>query len=354
MKSVVIYAGGEVAVEEKPQPELQRDDDVLVAVSCSGLCGSDIPRIFNQGAHYYPITLGHEFCGRVVATGAAVTDLTAGTLVACVPLEPCFDCPACRRQLWSQCSHYQFTGSRQDGGNQQFIVLPRRQLLVLPPGVAPQEGAFIEPITVGLHALQRAGGCKGKHVIILGAGTIGLLAMQSAAGLGARTITAIDVNPQRLALARRLGATACWNSAELKSEQLAAALEGDRFDQLILETAGTPQTVALALQIAGPQAQVALVGTLHRDLALTADQFGLILRKELSLLGCWMNYSGDWPGVEWPQALRLFQEEKIDVNALIALQAQPEAYAGAVMALNGRPMNGKIMLNFSTDPGRVS
>lgn len=97
MKSVVIHAEGDVRVEERPLPQLQAEDDVLVKVVSSGLCGSDIPRIFAQGAHYYPITLGHEFSGYVESYGTGVTDMQPGDAVACVPLLPCFRCPQCER-----------------------------------------------------------------------------------------------------------------------------------------------------------------------------------------------------------------------------------------------------------------
>lgn len=86
------------------------------------------------------------------------------------------------------------------------------------------------------------------------------------------------------------------------------ALESIQFDQLVLETAGTPQTVALAIEAAGPRAQLALVGTLHHDLTLPAATFGQILRKELNIVGSWMNYSGPWPGEEWQTATRLLTE----------------------------------------------
>lgn len=78
-----------------------------------------------------------------------------------------------------------------------------------------------------------------------------------------------------------------------------------RFNQLILETAGVPQTVELAVEIAGPHAQLALVGTLHQDLHLTSATFGKILRKELTVIGSWMNYSSPWPGQEWETASRV-------------------------------------------------
>lgn len=347
MKSVVVHVGGSLVVEEKPAPEIQHPDDVLVKIAYSGLCGSDIPRIFSQGAHFYPITLGHEFSGEVVECGRNVNDLAAGDTVACVPLQPCFTCPECQRYAFSQCKYYQFIGSRSGGGHAEYLAVRRTSLFKLPKGTSLLQGAFLEPITVSLHALKLAGGCEGKEVIVIGAGTIGQLAIQCANALGAKTVTAIDINPQRLQLAQETGASFVYNSGEMSPEEIAKALHPRRFDQLILETAGTPQTVTLALEIAGPHAQVALVGTLHKDLTLTAATFGHILRKELTLLGSWMNYSAPWPGSEWQQAATLFQQKKLQLEPLIASIGDAQTFADSVNALAGQPMQGKILLNMT-------
>jgi len=345
MKSVVVHADGKVLVEERPTPTVQHPDDVLVRIAYSGLCGSDIPRIFAHGAHFYPITLGHEFSAEVVEYGENVRDLIAGDAVVCVPLQPCFTCKECQRHAFSQCKHYQFIGSRSDGGNTEYLVVRRSNLFKLPAGSSLLQGAFLEPITVGLHALKLAGGCAGKEVIVIGAGTIGQLAIQCAKALGAKAVTAIDINPQRLQLAQQTGASFAYNSGEMSAEDIAAQLEPRRFDQLILETAGTPQTVALALDIAGPHAQVALVGTLHKDLQLSAKTFGLILRKELKILGSWMNYSAPWPGSEWQQAIDLC--EQLQLEPLIATIGNAQHFADSVNALAGKPMAGKILLNMT-------
>ncbi|MBT1822329.1 galactitol-1-phosphate 5-dehydrogenase [Enterobacter hormaechei] len=347
MKSVVIHAEGSVRVEERPLPFIQAADDVLVRVICSGLCGSDIPRIFAKGAHYYPITLGHEFSGYVEACGTDVADPKVGDGVACVPLLPCFSCPECEKGYYSLCKHYQFVGSRSEGGNAEYVVVKRANLFRLPETMMIEDGAFIEPITVGLHAFHLASGCEGKNVIIVGAGTIGLLAMQCALALGASSVTAIDINDEKLALASRLGATRVFNSRSLSADDIFSALSESRFDQLVLETAGTPQTVTLAIDIAGPRAQLALVGTLHHDLHLPAATFGKILRKELTLLGSWMNYSAPWPGEEWEMAARLLADKKLQLAPLVAHSGDSESFAQAVQALNGSPMQGKIMLRFA-------
>ncbi|MHD0620989.1 galactitol-1-phosphate 5-dehydrogenase [Citrobacter koseri] len=347
MKSVVIHAEGDVRVEERPIPQIQADDDVLIKVISSGLCGSDIPRIFAHGAHYYPITLGHEFSGYVESYGSGVTDMQPGDAVACVPLLPFFHCPQCEQGYFSLCKQYQFVGSRSEGGNAEYVVVKRANLFRLPSDMPIEDGAFIEPITVGLHAFHLAQGCKGKNVIIVGAGTIGLLAMQCARELGAKSVTAIDINPQKLELAKELGATYTFNSREMTASEIYTALSDIQFDQLILETAGTPQTVSLTIEIAGPRAQLALVGTLHHDLTLTSGVFGQILRKELTILGSWMNYSSPWPGEEWETAARLLTEKRLQLEPLIAHRGDADSFADAVKALNGAPMQGKILLKLS-------
>ena len=227
------------------------------------------------------------------------------------------------------------------------MVVKRANLFRLPSDMPIDDGAFIEPITVGLHAFHLAQGCEGKNVIIVGAGTIGLLAMQCARELGAKSITAIDINPQKLALAKELGATHVFNSREMSAAEIHAGLENIQFDQLVLETAGTPQTVTLSIEIAGPRAQLALVGTLHHDLTLASGVFGQILRKELTILGSWMNYSSPWPGEEWETAARLLTEKRLQLEPLIAHTGDAESFASAVKSLHGAPMQGKILLKLS-------
>ena len=347
MKSVVVHTGGKMTVEERPIPELNSSDDVLVRIAYSGLCGSDIPRIFANSSHFYPITLGHEFSGHVVSIGEDIYDLQEGDAVACVPLLPCFECDECKKAAYAQCKHYNFVGSRREGGHAEYAVVSRKNLFKLPENASLLQGAFLEPITVGLHALKLAGGCQDKEVIVIGAGTIGQLIIQAASALGAKSVTAIDINPQRLALALETGASHAFNSATLSADDIRQKTQERRFNQLIIETAGTPQTVALSLDIAGPKAQVALVGTLHKDLTLNVSTFSHILRKELTLLGSWMNYSNPWPGSEWQQATQLFAEKKINLETLIASIGAPEQFVREVTALAGKPMTGKILLDMT-------
>lgn len=320
MKSVVNDTDGIVRVAESVIPEIKHQDQVRVKIASSGLCGSDLPRIFKNGAHYYPITLGHEFSGYIDAVGSGVDDLHPGDAVACVPLLPCFTCPECLKGFYSQCAKYDFIGSRRDGGFAEYIVVKRKNVFALPTDMPIEDGAFIEPITVGL------------------------LAIQCAVALGAKSVTAIDISSEKLALAKSFGAMQTFNSLEMSAPQMQGVLRELRFNQLILETAGVPQTVELAVEIAGPHAQLALVGTLHQDLHLTSATFGKILRKELTVIGSWMNYSSPWPGQEWETASRLLTERKLSLEPLIAHRGSFESFAQAVRDIARNAMPGKVLL----------
>lgn len=320
MKSVVNDTDGIVRVAESVIPEIKHQDEVRVKIASSGLCGSDLPRIFKNGAHYYPITLGHEFSGYIDAVGSGVDDLHPGDAVACVPLLPCFTCPECLKGFYSQCAKYDFIGSRRDGGFAEYIVVKRKNVFALPTDMPIEDGAFIEPITVGL------------------------LAIQCAVALGAKSVTAIDISSEKLALAKFFGAMQTFNSLEMSAPQMQGVLRELRFNQLILETAGVPKTVELAVEIAGPHAQLALVGMLHQDLHLTSTTFGKILRKELTVIGSWMNYSSPWPGQEWETASRLLTERKLSLEPLIAHRGSFESFAQAVRDIARNAMPGKVLL----------
>ena len=346
MKAVVVQANRQLVLADIEKPKIEAKDDVLVKIKFSGVCGSDIPRIFHHGTHFYPIVLGHEFSGIVEETGSDVGEFRPGDQVVCAPLLPCFACRECDKGFYSLCKNYTFVGSRRFGGNAEYICVNKHNLVKVTPDSDPLHNAFIEPITVGLHAINLADGCENKNVIVVGAGTIGLLAAQAAKALDAKTVSVIDINPDKLVLAKELGSDRVFNSAELRHEQIYDALNEHRFDQLVLETAGVPKTVELAVQIAGPRAQVGLVGTLHNDLTLNQKTFGLILRKELMISGSWMNYSKPWPGTEWTQAVELVEQRKIRFDPLIASVNEIEAYMREVEKLDGKPMNGKIVLKF--------
>ncbi|MCW8345817.1 alcohol dehydrogenase catalytic domain-containing protein [Vibrio sp. ZSDZ65] len=346
MLSIAVKSNRKLEVTHIAQPKADANS-VIVKVHFSGLCGSDLPRIFYEGAHFYPIVLGHEFSGEVVEVGQSVTGFKIGDRIACAPLIPCKQCKQCKEGNYSLCPNYSFVGSRVQGGNAEFVNVPSQCCFKLDDTVTSLEGAFFEPLTVSLHPILMADGCDNKNVVVVGVGTIGLLAVQAAKALGAATVTAIDIDDDKLAKAKLLGADFLFNSSD--GDMLAKIKENKLpvTPQLILETAGHPQTVKLCINIADPKATIALIGTLHEDLNMSHQDFGQILRKELKLFGSWMNYSAPYPGKEWDLAKSLFSQGLIKTGDLIDGVYSPNHFVERVTGLQGKSPAGKILLDWS-------
>ncbi len=154
MKAWVLHNINDLRYESVDKPQLS-DQEVLVAVKAAGICGSDIPRIYQTGAHRHPLILGHEFSGVVEKIGAGVEPFWEGKRVGIFPLIPCGSCLPCSRQQYEMCRSYSYLGSRRDGGFAQYAVVPKENLISLPDGVTYEEAAMLEPMAVAVHAMRR-------------------------------------------------------------------------------------------------------------------------------------------------------------------------------------------------------
>jgi threonine dehydrogenase-like Zn-dependent dehydrogenase len=336
MKAAVIHAPGDVRVEEIATPTPVAGD-VRVRVAYCGVCGSDIPRIVKDGAHFYPIVIGHEFSGEIDAVGEGVDKGLIGRPVACVPLIPNFAHPQSVLGNYSLGKGYDFIGSRRQGGFAEYVTMPAGNAFPVPDRLDRLAAAFMEPLTVGLHAVNIMDYRPGRRVAVVGAGGIGLLLLQNLRRLGAGSLTVFDVDPPRLETALALGADAVRDSrtAELEPE----------FDY-VFETAGAPSAEILSLKIAGPKARVMFVGTPHVPLTLQPAEFELLNRKELVVQGSWMNYSAPFPGWEWQYAAEALGAGDIDTARLID-RVLPLSEATAMVDLLKTPgaLEGKLVLN---------
>lgn len=140
MKAVRMYAPRDLRVEEVDIPSYEADE-CLIKVMAVGVCGSDIPRVNQYGAHVSPIIVGHEFGGQIVKTGDKVTKFKAGDRVTCLPLIPCFKCKYCEMGEYSLCEDYDYYGSRRDGAFAQYIAVKEGNLLKVDDKVS-YEDAF--------------------------------------------------------------------------------------------------------------------------------------------------------------------------------------------------------------------
>jgi len=270
MKAAYLHGAGDLRLREEPIPSISRPDEVLVRVAAVGVCGSD--------CHYYqrgrigpfvveqPLILGHECSGVVVEVGEAVQHLKPGDEVAVEPGIPCRRCRRCREGRYNICEReVRFMGTPPwQGAFREYLTWPADFLFKLPAGVGLEDGAMVEPLAVGVHACRRAGLQPGESAAIIGAGPIGLLALQAAAAYGAHPVIATDVFPFRLQLAQKLGAVAlCAREGEVTAA-VRQLTEGAGAD-VVIETAGTIATIRQAMQMVKTGGVVMLVGLPPED-----------------------------------------------------------------------------------------
>lgn len=337
LRAAILEENNVVKIQEIEMPEI-KDEDVLVQVKYSGVCGSDIPRLFNNGARFYPIILGHEFSGIVTKVGSKVENIAAGDKVAVAPLEPCMKCSDCIKGHFSQCKHYSFIGSRKQGAWAEYVAVPAKNAVKLPKGVSLKEGAFFEPLTVALHGLSLLDYPVNKKIAILGMGTIGQLVLQCVKSSIQKEITAVDINDEKLEFSIELGADNTYNP-------LKATGKLSDYD-LVIETSGVPDNFKKALEIAGNKGNVLFIGTPHGNVEYTPAEFENINRKELTLTGSWMNYSNIFPGEEWEMANSLFKENKVKIDKLIAKLCTLDEFPKVVNKLGNKEIQGKVVIEF--------
>lgn len=346
MKAGVVHAQKDIRYEEIETP-VPKAGEALIKVKYTGICGSDVPRVNGTACHYYPNVLGHEFSGTVVETGEGVTRLRPGDRVAGVPLVPCMECEDCQRGDYALCRHYSFIGSRQFGSFAEYVAVPERNVVPFGPEVSFEQGAFFEPATVALHGLRRLPFEGGKTVAVAGGGTIGLFVMQWARIFGAREAVVFDVLPERLELARRLGATAAINSGEPDHLERAMALTNGRGFDYVFDNAGVQATMRLVFRLAANRGNVCLIANPTKPLTFTVDEWECLYRKEFRLTGSWMSYSAPFPGMEWSSVARCFQTGQLKFDESFIFRRIPLSRIAEAFALYETPgaVKGKILID---------
>jgi L-iditol 2-dehydrogenase len=329
MTAGLMYEPGDIRVETVEVPAFG-PDEVLVKVAACGVCGSDIPRMNYSGAYRYPIICGHEFSGHVVEIGADVTQLEVGDLVSVPPLLPCRECDSCEAGHFSLCEDYDYFGSRRDGAYAQYTNVPENNALKMPAGLDPRAAAMIDPSAIALHAILKTDLQPGARVAVLGAGPIGLFAIQWAKHLGASEVMALDINEQKAAMAREAGA----DDAPTTPEE-ALELAGRGYD-VVIETAGVAPTIALAANLAARHGHAAFIGIPHHDVVLDEKTFSTFLRREISLHGSWNSFSAPFPGSEWTDSAARLADGTIKWEFMITHELGLDALAETMKALGDR------------------
>ncbi|MGI6777306.1 MAG: galactitol-1-phosphate 5-dehydrogenase [Acetivibrionales bacterium] len=344
MKAAVLHAKDDLRYEDYTTPK-PGEGEVLVRVKAVGICGSDIPRVLGNGAHFYPIVLGHEFSGEIVETGKNVSTLKVGDRVAGVPLVPCHNCDDCLKGSYSQCKNYSFIGSRVQGAFAEYVSIPEKNAVKFDSTVSFEQGAFFEPSTVALHGIFCACYRGGEDVAVLGGGTIGLFTAQWAKIFGAKRVFVFDIDEERLALAKRLGADVTINTLDEDFKDMVKEYTGNKGFGFLFETAGVDVTMKLAFELAGNKSSVCFIGTPSKDLVFSPRLFENMNRKEFRLTGSWMSYSAPFPGKEWELTSRCFGDGRLRFDQKLIFKKLPLAKAKEGFDMYKTPglVKGKIL-----------
>ncbi len=345
MKAAVVCANEDVRYMDYEEP-VTKPGTVKVRVKVSGICGSDIPRVLENGVHFYPIVLGHEFSGEVVEIGEGVTRVKVGDRVSGAPLLPCLECIDCQNGNYSLCSHYSFIGSREQGTNADYVVIPERNAIVFDNTVSFEQGAMFEPSTVALHGLFLNEYKGGKNVAVLGGGNIGLFTMQWAKIFGAKKVVVFDINEERLALAKKLGADEVVNTTKDSFIETAMDYTEGRGYDYVLETAGAAPTMHMAFELAAKKSNVCFIGTPHVTLEFSKKLWENMNRKEFKLTGSWMSYSAPFPGKEWELTAHYYANGQLKFDEGLIAHRFPMSKAQEAFQLFKVPgaVNGKVLL----------
>jgi len=281
MKVVELVAPGHLKLAERAEPT-PGPGEVRIALSCVGICGTDMEFYAGRRSAGTPFILGHECSGRVDAVGPGVEDWETGTAVTVRPNFGCGTCALCGDGRENICPNGRGLGVTIDGCLAESIVVPARTMWRVPEGMDLETAALIEPAAVAERAVRRAGPLTGRRVLILGAGTIGLFAVQAATLAGA-DVTVVDPIEERRRWASTLGAT--------RVEAPVSERDGPAEFDAVIETAGVAQTVPAAVARARPGGRVVLTG-IPMDEATVGTRW--IVWRELEVIGSFIYELSDF------------------------------------------------------------
>jgi L-iditol 2-dehydrogenase len=254
-----------LCLEDIHDPQI-KSGNALLKVCCAGICSSDISRVYDSNAYYYPIILGHEFSGVVENVYNDCDKHWIGKNVGVYPLIPCFKCKPCINGHYETCLNYSYIGSRQNGAFAEYVAVPVWNLVEIPKAINMESAALIEPAAVALHAVKNADLKCVSSVNVFGRGVIGRLVSLWLNIFGIKDISLIgrdNVFPRNI--------------------------------DLCFEVVGKTSVLRNCIESVCPNGQIILVGNPDKNFYIEQSLYWQILRKQLSIKGIWNSlYDEDW------------------------------------------------------------
>ena len=331
MKAIQISKAFELNVIEVEKPVFG-EGDVLLRIRYVGFCGSDLNTWRGRNAMAKAgVIPGHEVGAEIAAVGAGVPEsLKPGMIVTVDPYTACGICASCRNRRFNACEHNETLGVQRDGAMREYFVLPWQKVIVAEELTA-RDCALVEPLSVGFHAVDRAGVTDKDVVTVFGCGMIGMGAIVRAALRGA-TVVAVDIDDEKLAVAKEVGAAFAVNSAKDDVRARLAELTEGRMADVVVEAVGAPVTQQAAIDCVGFTGRVVFIGYAKDD---TTFSTRLFVQKELNIYGSRNAQPEDFRAV-----IGYLQRGTCPYDKLISSVVKPEAAEEAMQHWHENP--GKV------------
>ena len=330
------------ALEQVPVPGIG-PNDVLIRVKTVGVCGTDL-HIYGwdhwaQRRVKPPLTIGHEFMGEVAAIGSAVRAVAVGDRVSAEGHLACGVCRLCRTGQAHICEHVEIIGVDTDGAFADYLRMPEANVWKLDPSIPDSWAAVFDPLGNAVHTVMAAD-VSVKSVVITGVGSIGLMAIPVARAAGAATVFAVDVNPQKLALAARVGADATFSATQPDLvDDIITRTNGDGVD-VLLEMSGSGSAIDSGLAMVRNGGVAALLGIPSDDVEINLAE--RIIFKGLTVLGI----NGRRMFETWYQTQSLVTSGRVDLTPIITHELPFEEFDRA-FALMRSGEAAKIVLHLT-------
>ena len=308
MQAVIFPAPETVSVEQVPDPSCERDE-VIVQVAASGLCGTDLHIYRNEYMSDFPVIPGHEFAGVVAEVGEEVTDFKPGDRVTVDPNLYCGHCYFCRNEQANHCLNWQGVGITRQGSFAEYVPVPARACYQVPDSLTDAQAAFVEPVSCVIHALNRFRVWPGDEVLIFGAGPMGLLLVQALRHSGASQVVAVEKQPERLALAGQLGATATVAAGPGQTEAL-RKLAPYGFP-IVIDATGVPSVIEQAFNYLKRRGQFLQFGVAPKGASINLSPYD-IFQYDWTIIGSFALCYTFQPAIAW------LAEGVVDIEPLIS------------------------------------
>ena len=275
MKAAVVVTPGTLSVESVPDPT-PGPLDVVVKPAAVGICGTDLHIMDGEFAPAFPIVPGHEFAGEIVAVGTQVTGYAVGDQVAVDPSLYCGHCYYCKRARGNQCENWGAIGVTVSGGAAEFVAAPMANLFALPAELSARNAALIEPLSCAVRGFDVLPRNLADNYLIDGSGTMGLMMLELAKRAGAASVSMVDLNPERLETAKRLGCSAAVTNAD--------ELDAPRGWDIVIDCTGAEPAIRDGLPRVGRGGTFLQFGVANYDARVAIEPYE-IYRREITITG---------------------------------------------------------------------